>query len=126
MKASKHPTKVLVVDDEEEVRAVLVAMLRRAGHEVHEAGNGKEALTQLEGSDFDCVLTDLVMPEMEGLEFIRSFREKFPETKLIAMSGVAAGPTYLQAAERFGVNATLQKPFRSAELIKLIDSLAGQ
>jgi ATP-dependent Lon protease len=119
---SKEPLRILVVDDESEVRNLLLSMLRREGHEVLEAGNGRDAMRILAGTEVDVVLTDLVMPEMEGLEFIRSLLKESPSSRVIAMSGVAAGSTYLEAAQRFGVIATLEKPFRREQLLEVIEA----
>ena len=79
--------RILLVDDDEAVRSVLRRSLVKAGYEVHEAGEGGAALKLLASAPADLIITDLVMPEMEGIEFIMALRKTHPKLPVIAMSG---------------------------------------
>ena len=113
------PLTILVVDDEAAIRGLARKVLTGAGYSVLEAPDGKRALQQIRNSKVDLVLTDLVMPEVEGLEMIRNIRHDWPETKIIAMSG-AFGGQFLQAAELLGAQAILAKPIRPDDLLAAI------
>jgi CheY-like chemotaxis protein len=73
--------RVLLIDDEPAVRKVVRKMLARAGHHVGEAENGRDGLNQLERTAFDLVVTDIIMPEMEGIETLMAVRERFPYSR---------------------------------------------
>jgi CheY-like chemotaxis protein len=115
---------LLVVDDDEQFRGFVVAMLRKRGFTVTEASNGRRALRLLETTQFDVIITDIVMPDMEGLEAIRHFRVAAPETKIVAMSGGGSGDVdYLHFAAEFGAVATLNKPFTPTEIVDIVSRL---
>jgi DNA-binding response OmpR family regulator len=109
---------ILLVDDNNELRAVIARSLKLAGHDVFTAADGKAALAILPKVTYDIVLTDIVMPDMEGLELIRSIRKINPAAKIVAMSGGGRGTAedYLALAKKFGATATLEKPFQLDEL----------
>jgi CheY-like chemotaxis protein len=121
--------RILVADDDEDLRELLRLMLAKMGHEVILAKNGKEAQALCTEQLPDLVLTDLIMPEREGLETIGSLRQAWPHLKIIAMSGGArmnAGDL-LKIAKLMGAKAALAKPFSNQELQKTIETvLAGQ
>jgi CheY-like chemotaxis protein len=104
--------QILIIDDEEQIRAVFREMLERFGYEVFEATNGEEGLRLQREKPADLIITDLIMPEKEGLETIRELRQEFPEVKIIAVSGGGRiGPAqYLDVAKKLGATCTLQKP----------------
>lgn len=110
--------RILIVDDEPAILAILDRMLRKLGHECLQAGNGREALRKLGESPVDLVITDLIMPDTEGIETIGVIRKRWPGTKIIAMSGGGRqSPTpYLAVAASLGADATLAKPFQMADL----------
>lgn len=116
---------ILLVDDDTSVLDVMSEMLRLEGHEVTIAENGEQAVACVSQDDFDLVITDLIMPEKEGLETIADIRRQFAEIPIIAISGGGRlGPNdYLETARFIGANATLAKPFARTELIKAVDSL---
>src|SRR6185437_4623942 len=118
---------ILVIDDEELVRASLAAVLRRAGHVVTLAEDGEDALGKFRPNRYDLVITDIVMPRMEGIETVRALRRHEPGVRIIAMSGCGGDRGfYLKAATALGADATLQKPFRASELRQVVeDVLAG-
>ena len=111
--------RILLVDDDSELRACLNLLLGGAGYKVSEAANGREALHILESQIVDLVITDLLMPEMEGIETIFTIRREVPGVPIIAISGggVVDGSTYLCLALKIGVVQTFQKPINSHELV---------
>jgi len=115
---------ILVIDDEEMLRRTLRALLERAGHTVMEAEDGDQGLAQLDVQMPDLVLTDIIMPNREGVETIGEMRRRAPLTPIIAMSGGGSrgGDLFLTLAERLGASATLTKPIRQAELIAAVEA----
>ena len=107
---------ILVVDDEGSVRGFFEQVLTGAGYEVVVARNGAEALKKVHERRFDLLLTDLVMPEKEGLEIIGILRKERPDLKIVAVSG-AFGGTFLKAAQLLGAHATLLKPVSPDQLL---------
>jgi PAS domain S-box-containing protein len=117
--------RILLVDDEDSVRRLLCLILSRAGYEVTEAANGREAIREVRKSHIDLVITDLVMPEQEGIETIRILRQQSPGTRIIAISG-AAGGRYLDIADALGADAILPKPIAADVLAaKVREVLSG-
>ena len=117
--------KVLITDDEAGVRSFLRTALEQAGYEVVEAADGKEALREFTKHRFDLLITDIVMPEKEGLETIQSIRRRYPDTPILAISG-AFGGQFLQAAQLLGAKAVLAKPIAPEELVaKVAELLQG-
>lgn len=118
---------ILVVDDDVALRAMLERALTRAGHTVTLAVNGADALRILETSSFDLVLTDLVMPDVEGLQLLRDLRKKPSPPPVIAMSGGARGSaTYLELASGLGAAEILAKPFTPQILIATIERVLAR
>ena len=101
--------KILVVDDDEGVRNLFWQVLTGAGYDVTLAGDGQQALKLVEDQEFDVVVTDLVMPEREGIETIQAIRKEHRDLKIIAISG-AFGGKMLRTAELLGAGAALLKP----------------
>jgi DNA-binding NtrC family response regulator len=110
--------RVLVVDDDETFRPMLEAVLERFGHDVRSARNGTEALRHYTDDAPMVVLTDIIMPGMDGLETIRALKKQDNDVRIIAMSGGGRiGPTgYLKMAASLGARCTLMKPFSIQEL----------
>jgi len=115
---------ILVADDVDEVRRLICTTLKRAGCEVAEARNGKEAVELLAQRHFDVLLTDLVMPEQEGLETIMFLRRQRPDLKIIAMSGAAAA--CLAAVKHLGAHAILEKPVSAEGLLEAVRQVLRQ
>ena len=114
--------RVLLIDDNESLRTSLRRILVQAGHEVTEASNGGAALQAYRREPPDLVITDIVMPDKEGLETIRELRRFDPNAKIIAMSGAAEGRAdpYLTLALRLGATWALAKPFSREEVLTAI------
>lgn len=120
--------RVLVVDDEEFIRFTLRQMLEKAGHEVVEAVNGQDALDCFERSPIDLVITDIVMPEKEGIETIVELRRHQPDLKIIAVSGGGRTKTmdYLDIAERLGADSAIAKPLQRQVVMDAVNKALGQ
>lgn len=114
------PPSILVVDDDAGVRQVLRGMLTPAGYRVEVATNGREAIERIRLEHFDLVITDLVMPEQEGIETIKILRRDFPNLKVIAISG-AFGGDYLRIAAFLGAHCTLAKPVKMETVIRAVE-----
>ena len=110
---------ILVVDDESGIRQLFEQLLRGEGYEVFLATNGVEALQIVRARHLDLVITDLVMPESEGIETIRAIRNAQPNLKIIAASGAFEG-RFLQSATLLGACATLLKPIGRDELLNTV------
>lgn len=120
--------KILLIDDDETVREVLSLALERVGHTVASACDGREGLRYLEQNTVDLVVTDIVMPETEGMELIQRVRSACPNLKIIVMSGGSRlrDTSYLQTATLLGADYALTKPFGGALLLAAVETvLAG-
>jgi CheY-like chemotaxis protein len=116
--------KILIIDDDVGMRRTASRMLRRGGHKVVEAEDGVEGLRVFRTERPDIVVSDIVMPEKEGIETILELRRENPALQILAISGDLTGSTtYLRLAEMLGANGTLAKPFRAADLLREIDRL---
>jgi CheY-like chemotaxis protein len=111
---------VLVVDDDPQVREMLEVCLTRAGYAVVIAGDGAEAQTRLAEGPIDLVLTDVFMPECDGIELVRTAARHTPAPPIIAMSGGYGGLDMLKATSALGATTTIAKPFRPADLLRLV------
>jgi DNA-binding response OmpR family regulator len=116
---------ILLIEDDELFRKMLHATLEEMGHTVTAAQDGKEGLAQHARISSDLVLTDLIMPEKEGIETIMELRKKSPGVKIIAMSGGGrvTATNYLHIAQQMGAGRVLIKPFSNDELAAAINSL---
>ena len=112
---------ILIAEDDERLRHSLASILEEAGYSVVEASNGKEVLLDLSSADLCLLLTDIVMPEMEGLELIKHLRQYHPKLPIVAMSGAFEG-RFLDAARMLGAKETLQKPFEREALLAALES----
>jgi CheY-like chemotaxis protein len=113
---------IIVVDDEEALREYVCNILERKGYRVRVAKDGNEALAIATATSPDLIITDMVMPDKEGVETIREVKSRFPECGIIAMSGTANSDLYLSIAQGFGAFATLHKPFTRAEVEYAVQS----
>jgi CheY-like chemotaxis protein len=120
---------ILVIDDEAAIRQLVRRILERAGHSVIEAPNGRKGISLLRERQVDLVITDILMPEVEGIETILEIRRQFPSTRILAISGggsVKGTSIYLEAASKLGADAILPKPFRAYALRQLVDRLLAR
>ncbi len=119
--------QILLVDDEPLVRKTIRTMLKGAGHDVIEAGDGNEASKIFRERNPDLIIIDLIMRDKDGLTTIIEMLDLRPDTKIIAISGGlrADGSSFLEYAESIGANMVLAKPFTSSELLEAIDECLG-
>lgn len=119
--------RVLVIDDDDQVRGMLCEMLKNAGYEAMDADNGRTGLNQLRQAPCDILITDIFMPEKEGIETIIEARREFPHLKILAVSGGSPlMPTdFLATAKIVGAHMTLQKPILQRELLDALDRMCG-
>lgn len=115
--------RILVVDDEPQMRRAVCDNLVAAGYVVAEAENGSIAETLLGMQPYDLVITDIIMPEKEGIETLQEIRRRHPRTAVIAMSGgdAGGGSGFLDIALKLGADRILRKPFRRAELLAVVE-----
>jgi len=115
-------SRVLVLDDSEDFRVLIQLALRAENFEVLVAGNGRDGMSLLRKHGADVVVTDIVMPEQDGIETIAELRKEFPDVKIIAVSGAVSdtGFDYLRVPIQLGVLRVLRKPFDIQDLVRMI------
>lgn len=118
---------VLVVDDDMDLRTIIRRILQDKGYRVVEAADGLQALRMFRSERPDLVISDIIMPDCDGIEAIVAMKERSPSTKILAMSGGgrAKAMELLELAPRAGADGTMTKPFRQSELLKRVDDLIG-
>jgi DNA-binding response OmpR family regulator len=116
---------ILLIEDDELFREALATSLSKRGYTVMQARDGEEGLRIFRVEPADLVLTDIVMPNKEGLALVEELRRDYPKLGIIAMSGGLAhnAPLYLKLAGALGANRTLQKPFDLPTLLKAIEEV---
>jgi len=117
--------RILVIDDDVQVLATLRKMLEREGYEVETASDGMQGIKCYRENPADLIITDLIMPEKEGIETIMELRRDFPDVKIIAMSGGGRNNpnAYLGIADHLGVQYTFAKPVEWKEFLKAVQDL---
>ena len=116
---------ILIIDDDTHIRQLLRAVFEALGHQIVEATNGREALGALQTISPSLVVVDILMPEMDGIEMIRTIRKTTTDIKIIAMSGGLSieGVDALDVAQRLGATRTMHKPFAIRGLINMVQDL---
>jgi len=119
--------RILVIDDDDLVRETLRSILERAGFQVVEAADGLQGTRLYRSDPVDLVITDILMPVMEGIETIRELRKINADAKIIAVSGGGrSGVTdFLGMAKKLGADRVIAKPFRPADLIDAVRAVLG-
>ena len=114
--------RILVIDDDDQFREMLHFMLEREGYEVHDAPDGEIGLNLQKEKRFDLIITDIIMPNKEGIGTIVDLRTNYPDLKIIAISGGGriVPNDYLEIAQRLGAHRTLSKPFERKEIVKIV------
>jgi CheY-like chemotaxis protein len=130
--------KILIIDDEKDVRFVLREVLQRAGYEVGVAADAREGLDKLAADGADLVVTDVIMPGMNGVAAIEQIRADHPDTPIIVISGggnvaplnyepgAISTSAYLESAKKAGADRTLTKPFERQEIVDAVNNLLGR
>jgi len=114
--------RILIIDDESQIRSMLRLMLERVGYEIAEAPDGIEGIRQYRENPADLIITDLIMPNKDGIGMIIDLKKEFPKVKIIAMSGggVNRPEGYLDGAKKLGATRTLTKPIDREEMLKAV------
>jgi len=115
--------RILVVDDEENARVALSKILTHDGYKVSSAGNGLEALNFLRSNEVELIITDLNMPEMNGLMFLRELKRSYPSSKVIMITAYGEVESYLEAIT-LGAFEYINKPVKYDDLKKVIDKIS--
>ena len=119
--------RILLVDDDRAIRTTIELLLKRAGHEVVVAEDGRDGVAKIEGERFDLLIVDIFMPGMDGLETIQKVHQQQPELPVLVMSGMvfrsasSPPPDFLAMATKLGAVKSLRKPFRPHELLAAVD-----
>lgn len=118
---------VLIIDDEAPVRKTLRILLERSGFQVREAKDGRAGVEAFRSAPADLIITDIIMPEQEGIETISQIRETDKNIPIIAMSGGGrvGNMNFLEMAAQLGANAVLPKPIKPKTLLETIKSALG-
>jgi len=117
---------ILVIDDQEPIRTLLRIALEGAGHEVLEASNGRRGFALYRARSADLIITDIVMPEMDGLELMLELTSNFLHVNVIAMADGLQGKASLHMAKLLGARETFHKPFEMDKLLSAVrDALAA-
>jgi DNA-binding response OmpR family regulator len=111
---------ILIIDDEETIRVLLRSALQAEGYEVAEAVNGREGLERYRDRPADLVITDIVMPELNGLDMLLELTREFLYAKVIAISGAGEQKNLLDVAKLLGARQTFQKPFSMPQLLSAV------
>ena len=116
---------ILIIEDDDQIRALLRQILEREGYEVNDVPDGKKGIELYRQQPADLVITDLVMPEKEGIETIIELKSDYPQVKIIAISGggKVIPEIYLEMAEKLGASYTIKKPFQRAEILEAVHNL---
>lgn len=116
--------RILLIEDDESIRPLLEATLARENHAVTTAVNGRDGVAKFKPGEFDLIVTDLVMPEKEGIEVLQEVRSRDKAVKALAMSGggkFGGSETYLRLASLLGAGKVLAKPFTPAQFIAAVN-----
>jgi len=113
--------KILIIDDDEKIIDLLMVPLEKAGHKITAAPDGLKGLAHMSLDPADIIITDIVMPDVEGIEIIRKLRRDYPDKEIIAISGYNIN--YLEAAAKLGAYQTFRKPFDVDEIVCCVNAI---
>ena len=114
------PRSILIIDDDEQTRILLRRVLEEAGYLVSEASGGREGLRQFRQAPTALVITDLLMPDMDGLEVTMALHRESPNAKIIALTGGSGKRDFLDVAKHLGAHRTIKKPISIVELLQTV------
>jgi len=118
--------RILIIEDNDDLRTIVTDALIAAGHEVIQAADGVEGIESQRNASADLVITDILMPEKEGIETIRDLTREFPALPIIAMSGAGRSQSANALpfiAKELGAHAFLRKPFGSRDLLEAVQKV---
>jgi len=117
--------RILIIDDDVDILFSTRRLLKRVGYDVYVAQNGEEGLDLFNKLNFDLVITDMIMPQKEGIEVITELKKRDPAIKIVVISGGGhiSSDFYLRAANQFHVDLALTKPFNSTEFVEQIRNI---
>jgi YesN/AraC family two-component response regulator len=117
--------RILIIDDEPQIRSMLKLMLEREGYEVVEAPDGVEGIKIYRQNPADLIITDLIMPNKDGIGMIIDLKKEFPDVNIIAMSGGGLNKPegYLKGAKKLGAACTLTKPIDREEMLRAVKDI---
>ncbi len=117
--------KILIIEDDAKFRKMLRLLLETSGYEIFEAADGKEGLAIFSQNTVDLIITDIFMPEQDGLGVLRSLIKDYPEIKTIVISGGGKKGSYqyLDYARQFGADKCIAKPFENEVILEAVDEL---
>jgi YesN/AraC family two-component response regulator len=121
-KSMRPKASVLIVDDERFIRQILARIVQREGYTVGEASNGKDALEKLEQTRYDFVISDIRMPNMDGMELLPTIKTRFPETTVILITAYAGDYTAKDVLAA-GADHYITKPFKNVEIARTLGKL---
>jgi len=113
---------ILIIDDEPQIRSMIRLILERAGYSVMEAADGVEGIRRFRENPVNLIITDLIMPNKDGIGMIIELKKEFPDARIIAMSGGGLNRPegYLRGAQKLGAACTLSKPINRQELLRVV------
>lgn len=120
--------RILIIDDDDQFRLLMKHRLERAGYETEQAPDGKIGIQLYQQGNIDLIVTDIIMPEKEGVEMILELRKDYPDAKIIAFSGggLSSSDSILRTVEKLGANYVFPKPFAWEEMLAAIHNLLQQ
>jgi len=111
---------ILIVDDDAPIRALLRRILEEDGHQIREAEHGESGLRLYRGAPADLVITDILMPERDGMEVTLALTQEFLDARVIAITGATGDQNFLNVAKLFGARRVIQKPFTAEEVRRVV------
>lgn len=120
--------RILIIDDDEPIRKLFRKILEAESYEVIEASDGNKGIQLYRKDPTDLVITDIIMPEKEGIETIIELKKDFPDVKIIAVSGGGhvEAESYLEIAKKLGIAEALTKPIKNEELVQIVAEILGK
>lgn len=118
-----NPRSILLIDDNDQIRTLLRRVLEEAGYFVMDAANGHEGIQQFRETPVDLVITDLLMPDSDGLEVTMTLRRESPHVKIIALTGGVGNLNLLEVAKLLGAHRTMKKPFEMTDLLETVQQV---
>jgi len=117
--------KILLIEDDDKFRKMLSLLLQSEGYEVAEASNGRKGISTAAKEEFDLIITDIFMPDQDGLEVVQAMVKSQSRAKTLVISGGGKGGgfQYLDYAKTFGADKTMTKPFENHEFLEAVTSL---